>query len=91
MCHIELEMGRPFKRSGLGSVFPAAFRAAGRCNPALTATSSSSHTHQGTFLQMLLRRLETSSWITGDNEGEDSIPEEMLEGLFPSRKFSLQT
>jgi len=80
--------GRPFKRSGVGSVFHA-FLAAGHCNPALVATSSLSHTCPGTFLQMLLERLKANSWIKGDNEAGDTVPEEMLEGLFTSRKFIL--
>lgn len=72
-------------------MFPVAFLAAGHSNPVLAATSSLSHTCPGTFVQILLRRVETSSWITGDNEGEDTIQEETLEGLFTSRKSGFQT
>lgn len=65
------------------------FLAAVHRNPALAVTSPLSHACPRTFLQKLLGRLESSSWITGDNKGGNITSEEMLEGLFTSRHFSL--
>lgn len=73
----------PFKIYGVGSVFPAVFLAAGHCNPALVDTSSLSHACPNAVAKIRDQLM--------DNEGGDTTPEEMLEGLFTSSKFRLQT